>query len=60
MRIEKVTARQKSSTAAADAKTVDRTQHGIEAVAAAGPKYAGIYTDAWYGDIAIAQEGRSW
>ena len=53
---QKATARLKSTAEAADTKAAS-TRNTASKPSLPLPKYAGIYTDAWYGEIAIVQEG---
>jgi len=53
---EKVMARQRSSAAAANAKT-STARNTASKPSLPLARYAGVYTDGWYGDIAVAQEG---
>lgn len=53
---QKATARSKSTAETADSKTAS-TRNTASKPSLPLSKYAGTYTDAWYGDIAIAQEG---
>jgi CubicO group peptidase (beta-lactamase class C family) len=53
---QKVTVRLKAASAAADDKTVS-TRNPASKPSLPLSKYAGMYSDAWYGDIGIAQEG---
>ena len=53
---EKVMARLKNSTAAAEGKTAS-ARNAASKPSLPLAKYAGTYEDAWYGDIVVAQEG---